>query len=504
VDKKTRRRRGTCLLSAVALALALGGCAAAEHRAPGAPAPAPAGGVLASEPAAPQPARMEPLAQPTTTVHQPIAPTTRGISAVGTVMAGQEAELSFSVQGTVQRVLVAEGDVVEAGDVLAVLDTRMFDRQVEEAQASLDVVLAQEAKLTEAPSRARVAAAQAQVRQAQIALEQARATEPQSLRSAEASVVAAQSSLESARDQLSRRKTQAEAAVQQRVQQLVQAQAAYAKAKSDWEFVRETGQNPAQPEIVDSRTGEERENKVEDTVREQYYATFVQAEASLRLAEQQVQEAQVDAEQARRAELEGIRSAEQQLVQAQAARDKLILPDRADQVAAAQAQLDQARANLDVLEPAPSDADIAQAQAQVRRAQAALASARLNRGYAELRAPFDGTISAVNIDPGDPSASTSLPLIEIVDTGALHIEMSVNEVDIARVRVGEQVVFQADALPDTDYTGAIRSIAPVAAVRNGVSTYLVRIDVPEPAGLRPGMTVRVRGSDVGAAGAAER
>ncbi len=55
----------------------------------------------------------------------------------GTARAGLEAKLSFKVSGTLQRLLVKVGDKVRQGQVIAVLDARDYDLQVQRAEATL-------------------------------------------------------------------------------------------------------------------------------------------------------------------------------------------------------------------------------------------------------------------------------------------------------------------------------------------------------------------------------
>ena len=56
-----------------------------------------------------------------------------------------------------------------------------------------------------------------------------------------------------------------------------------------------------------------RPNKLTDSQRAQYYAAYVQADAALHQAEQRLEQAQIDADQARQAEALGVQTAEQQV-----------------------------------------------------------------------------------------------------------------------------------------------------------------------------------------------
>lgn len=421
---------------------------------------------------------------------EPTIQIARGISAIGEVKALQDTSLTFAVQGTVAQVLVKAGDVVTKGQTLAILDTRSFDQKVEQAQAALDIAQAAQDALTDPPKSADVAAAQAQVRLAQIALAQARVNQPQNLGSAQANVSMAQANLQTQRDKLSQTKTDAEQQVQQSALALTQAQAAYAKAKSDWDYVQSTGRNPAQPSVTNSQ-GKSSPNKINDSQSAGYYQTFVQAEAALHKAELAVQQSEIDADAARQGEVNGIQSAEQQVTQAQTGVDKLNLPNGADTVAQAQASLDAARANLAKLSPAPGRSDQEKAAAVIRQAQAALDAAKLDRANAELRAPFDGVVAAININPGDPSSVAGQVPARVIDISKLHVDVNVNDIDIGHVSVGQAVQVFSDASPSQAHAGKVSTVAPAATVSGNLRTYLVSVALDNQDGLLPGMSVRV-------------
>jgi HlyD family secretion protein len=418
---------------------------------------------------------------------------TNSVSGIGEVMAAQDANLFFTANGTVAQVLVAEGDTVTQGQVLAILDTRTLDSNVEQAQAGLEQAQAQQAALTEEPRAADVRAAQAQVRSAQIALEQARNNQAQSVRGADSGVAAAQVGLETQRNQLSAVKTSAEQQLAQANQALVQAQASYSQAKWDYEHVKDDGTDPLQPERS-GPDGQPVDNELSDSGEQRYYTQFVQAEAALRSAEQAVAQAQVAFDNARQAEETGIQNAEQQIVQAQSNADKLKLPAEVDQVAAAQAALDLANANRARLNPAPTNSQVAQAAAGVRQAEAQLKAAQVNRENAEIRAPFDGVIAQINIDPGDPSAmsgqNAEIPIV-IIDTSNLYVEVEISDVDIGQVQVGQVAQLYAEAAPGDIRDGTVTYISPSAMEQGNIRSYLVRIALEDQEGLRAGMSVRV-------------
>jgi RND family efflux transporter MFP subunit len=82
--------------------------------------------------------------------------------------------------------------------------------------------------------------------------------------------------------------------------------------------------------------------------------------------------------------------------------------------------------------------------------------------------------------------------MSIADLSALEINCHINQVDVARLQVGQEFAFTVDSLGDTRMGGRISSIAPVATITNGVKGFRVelKIENPDPR-LRPGMTADV-------------
>lgn len=415
-----------------------------------------------------------------------------GVSGSGEIKAVGDADLVFQAQGTVAEVKVKEGDLVKKGDLLAILDIRAFDQQLHQAQAVLDNAKAQEAALTEAPRSTDAAAAAAAVRQAQAALDAVKAgAKAPDLAQAEAGLTAAQANLQGTRDKLSLAKTQAEAQMNQAAQALTQAQARYAQMKTYWDHIEAEGTDPVVPQVTDTKTGKKVGNTLSDGQRENYYAQLVQAEAAMHQAEQGLQLAQAAFETAKQGEPVGIQAAQQQLAQAQALVDKLRLPPDSAQLAAAQSGLAQAQAAQARLTAAPRDAQKAAAAAGVAQAQAALELAQINREHAEIRAPFDGIVAEVNIDPGDPSTVVGQPAIKVVDVSTLHVDARITDVDISRVAVGQPAEVRADAMPDKVYKGKVTYVSPAATTVGTIRTYLVRVALDDIEGLRAGMSARV-------------
>lgn len=158
-------------------------------------------------------------------------------------------------------------------------------------------------------------------------------------------------------------------------------------------------------------------------------------------------------------------------------------------VTAAQSQVAQVTANLDNL-LSPSDATVAAAKAQLEQA-------RLNRQQTQLRladavivAPFDGLVTKVN---GSAGAAGSGVAIGLADTSQYHINVLVDETEIAKVQPGQPAEITLDGIPGVTLQGKVARIDPAGALVQGVINYNVQIDLdPSTAPLRLYMTANAR------------
>jgi len=134
--------------------------------------------------------------------------------------------------------------------------------------------------------------------------------------------------------------------------------------------------------------------------------------------------------------------------------------------------------------------DVKSAQAGVAQAKAALAYARQQLANASIRTPIAGTVSMRNVEPGQ-MASPGVPLVQVVALDTTFFEAVVSEIDIDRIKAGQPVQVQVDALPGRSFRGVVQKLFPTADPKS--RQFLVRITIPNPGGeLRPGMSARGR------------
>ncbi len=170
-----------------------------------------------------------------------------------------------------------------------------------------------------------------------------------------------------------------------------------------------------------------------------------------------------------------------QLDQAKAQLQKLRQGGTAADIAAAQAQVDVAQAQFEKLTAGAAPSDISIAEAGVAQAEAQLTASKLNRDKALLRAPFDGIITNVGVVVGDNAAAAggATSAFTLVDDSELHLDVNISESDVAQIKEGQTAEVTIDALGTDVITGTVEYIAPAATVVQDVTTYLVRVGLPE-------------------------
>lgn len=77
-----------------------------------------------------------------------------------------------------------------------------------------------------------------------------------------------------------------------------------------------------------------------------------------------------------------------------------------------------------------------------------------------LAAPIAGVVTKRNVTIGSMVEMNSGALFEIVDTSSMRAEIEVPEMELHRVRLGQQVTVTVDALPGSEFAGTIDFIAP--------------------------------------------
>jgi HlyD family secretion protein len=172
-----------------------------------------------------------------------------------------------------------------------------------------------------------------------------------------------------------------------------------------------------------------------------------QPRARLALAEKELSAATAQKEQA----CQGAAHAERDLVRTkQLAAEGLVAPGQLDQVESA------ART---------AEAACQAAEAGVGGARSAVVLARSELDNTVIRAPFDGVLAELQIEVGEwtspsPPGIPMPSVLEIIDPSSLYISAPMDEVDSARIAVGQDVRVTVDSHPGQALPGTVDRVAP--------------------------------------------
>ena len=347
------------------------------------------------------------------------------VSATGNIQPESDAKLTFQVAGQVAEVLKQQGDRVAKGEAIAKLDTTDLSIAVSQAEASF-----QQAKTNVSNAEQAVIVAQANYSRT---VEGARPSD----------VAAAQAAYNAAIENYNKAKKGPTAQDLGVVEaSLKQAQFAY-----DMQFKL----NPAAIGASPAALQLEQATNAYNSAKAQYDKVALGADSA------------------------ALAGALQQVQSAKAALDKAKEPARSFDVDQVEAQVSQASLQLDNARTAQK---LAELQAQ---------SAKRKLEQATLTAPKDGVLSALTAKVGEMTSGQ--PVATLVDDSKLHIDITVDEIDVAKVKVGQDVVVTLDALAGTELRGKVERISPTSTTINGVVSYVVRVVLTQTsANLRTGMT----------------
>lgn len=161
-------------------------------------------------------------------------------------------------------------------------------------------------------------------------------------------------------------------------------------------------------------------------------------------------------------------------------------------LATAQAQLAKSQRDYEILQQGPDPDAVRLAEARQATAQAQLAAAEAALKDMEIKSPFDGTITRLDIQANE-WVTPGQPVITVSDLQNLRVETTdLSERDVPQIAIGQAVNIKIDALAQ-DMTGTVLEIAPLADTLGGDVVYktTIQLDTP-PAGLRAGMSVEVQ------------
>ena len=134
------------------------------------------------------------------------------------------------------------------------------------------------------------------------------------------------------------------------------------------------------------------------------------------------------------------------------------------------------------------DDSLQSASESLRNAEISLENQYENLDDYTITSPIKGTIVDKNYNAGETTEANEV-LCTIYDLSYLTMTLSVDELDIASIEVGQSVSIVADAVEDTTYTGTVTKVSVAGTSSGSATTYPVTIRIDETDGLLPGMSV---------------
>jgi RND family efflux transporter MFP subunit len=163
--------------------------------------------------------------------------------------------------------------------------------------------------------------------------------------------------------------------------------------------------------------------------------------------------------------------------------------------AMAQDELDRRRERLNKLRAdwSAADARVASTEIDLRaereRLGAMEGAVASQNADTEVRAPQDGTVIRRRVELGEAVVSNE-PLFTVGNTDHLLLEVKIDEADVGRVRVGQEVLVDLYAFAERKVTGKVAELLPDAD--RDTKTFLGKVELSAPpAGLRSGMSAEV-------------
>lgn len=427
---------------------------------------------------------------------------TRGTISVDVTESGatepvRTVEIKSRVSGRLAALYVNEGDRVRKGQLLARIDPREVQQQVEQGSAQVESAQA-------SAERARIALeiqakeARLQVRQAELRVQQLERELRAQPTITQAAIRAAETAYRNAQENLRllqqvkhpQERVDAENGVRDAEARLQEAQRNYDRVRAllDKGYVSRQQLDTAQTALTLAQSQLQSARQRQQQLAEQQRIELETAQANLESA---------------RAELERAR--------ANAVQDEI----KRQAYEAALADLEAARNRLREIEM--RQLELRQAQAAEKQATSQLRNWLIQLAETDVRSPIDGIVTRRYREVGElvMSGTTGFgegtPIMQVADLSQMRVRLNLNELDVAKVRVGMPVEVKVDALPDRTFQGVVKRIAPAAqqastsgsslssalgVVKFAVEVYLLPNTSNKQSAwtgeLRPGMTARCR------------
>jgi len=380
-------------------------------------------------------------------------------SGAGSVVPAAEVGVGFDESGKLNEILVNVGEQVQAGQVLARLQTNKTEEEVllAIADAELNVLTTQQAfDDINASSQMNAAEALLAVEEAEDALEDLQNTDLHvaqallAVAEAEEAVKKAQSSYWGTRSPADANTIAAANA------ELVLA----TKALNDQEEKYNDYANKPDNDLEKANAQlklSQAQAAYDSAVRYYNAVTGTGSELDLELSEAELATAQAE------------------LALAQKEYERVAAGPTPGEIALAEAQLAVAKANYDTLKNGADPAEVALAEANLANAKAKLAVALEDQAVIDLVASLDSTLMSIDASVGETVGTNAI--ITLADLSHPLLTVYLDETDLDKVAVGYEVEVVFDSLPDITFTGHVIEVNPSLQTVSGTSTVMAQVQL---------------------------
>ncbi len=425
------------------------------------------------------------------------------ITASGVVAAqiGAKVNIGSQVSGRIKSLPADVGALVKVGQIVAVLDVQDLQAQSEQ-------------------QRQAVAGAAATLDQSRARLRQAELTWQLTVEQNKAQISEAGFAVGAAQERLRQAELSANISPPQTSAEVARANAALSTAKAQQTQVKQTVAlqlQQSQASIDEAQATYDngiRTLRRQEALRQQGYVAQQEvdnAQATYRAALARLQNAKATLTIVKEKNQADLQAAENLVTQQEAAVRSAEAARANDQVRAADAStarqtVKQSEASLQLrksnqaqnaisrraLEEARAAAK--QAEANLKSAQAALDYQNTLLGRSVIRSPIAGTVLTVTAQQGETVAAAfqTPTLITVADLNRLEVKAYVDEVDIGRVKFGQEAEVRVESYQGRVFHGTVVKISSASTVKDNVVTYETTVRLKDANGmLRPDMTADV-------------
>ncbi|MEI7741219.1 MAG: efflux RND transporter periplasmic adaptor subunit [bacterium] len=490
-----------------------------------------------------------------TTVSVVKKPIAEYVTATGSVAPLAKYTLSFERQGKIKEIPVKVGDLVRAGDALAILDDAEAKNALMRAKANEAGAYAKLKQVTGGTRAEEIYLAETALKARELELAQIKALSEANLGTASSDQSAAGQRVSSAQTDLEKTKAKAVsdldsdyangiATLRSNFGKLSQALVVVDRTRRLYFESRDTIVHGARIleiqrqaegyvedlnkkiQVANDQSGIDSAfvvaaNAVEKTLETVQYLrntaiedpnirdtfptnerTNIEAErASVEATDTAVTNARQNIENQKSANSIAISSAESTLRDAESAlatqnqRQTGTLISGSSDVTRAQSAVAEAQAQLKLKRASARSSDVDAALAELDAVKSSVADAEVGVTKTVLRAPVDGVITDISIDIGEVvGVSTNVnPVVTMIAAPPYVIEANIAEIDIPKIKLENGVDINFDAYQGNDFKGHVSEIYPAETVVQGVIYYRIKVAFDDVGVLAlPGMTANLK------------